>query len=660
MPNQRPRLSIPTRIFLGLAAVLVVFVAVAITSLVQHERTAGTLRLLHEGYLPLALTVGEAKATQAIFGTVLDRVLSERDPTATRNWLSAARRVRPATLRRGLYGVERAEQLDPPPEDRAALAEIRASLESVRRSHEESDADYEELFEALEAGDSQRAERTLAELRAVEREIQRDLRESRTLLQERIATVSAEAAEQEQKSAVLLAALALLALGVGVAVIWWSHRMLAPLPRLQERVAAVARGDLAAKLEPKTDDELGRLAAEFERMVEALAARDVRLREAAEAERRLQRMQEQIVTGLRAAIVVVDGDAVVRMVNPAAGPVLGLTPVDVDAGLDASGLSHRLPALAEAVHEVAHGQDRAVLNGIGIASDDGRERALNVLVRPFGAEARGDGPRSVLIVAEDVTEELRTKSLLIQTERLAAIGRMAAHVTHEVRNPLSSIGLNVEMLEDEMKPESLEARALIRAIQREIDRLTGITEEYLRLARLPQPRLEPDDVGAVVRSVATFVRREIEESGITLHLDVEDDLLPVAMDEPQIRQSLLNLLRNAREAVDRGGNVWVEAISDDGGVRVRVMDDGPGIPAPERERIFDLFYTTKERGTGLGLPLTQQIVVAHGGRIRCEPGAAGGTTFDLWLPAVATATAARTSSPDAELMRGRLNDAFED
>ncbi len=657
MPERRPRLSIPTRIFLSFALVLTAFGAVALVSLLQHERSARTLQLLHEGYLPLALTVGEAKATQAIFGTVLDRVLSERDPTATRNWLTAARRVRPVALRRALYGVERTEQLDPPPEDRAVLGQIRAALERIGAAHERGDAAYEDLFEALESGDTERAERVLGDIKTLERGIQSDLREARTVLQERIATMSAHAAEQERQAAVLLAALALLSLAIGVAVIWWSHRMLAPLPRLQERVAAVARGDLAAKLEPRTDDELGRLAAEFERMVEALAARDVRLREAAEAERLLQRMQEQIVAGLRAAVVVADGEGTVRTVNPAAGPVLGLGPEHVDRSLEDTGLFARVPPLAEAVRDVARGEERAVLTAAPVASD-GAARAVNVLVTPFGTERPESGARSVLVVAEDVTEELRTKSLLIQTERLAAIGRMAAHVTHEVRNPLSSIGLNVEMLEDEVRAAGPEARALLGAIQREIDRLTGITEEYLRLARLPQPRLEPEDPESLVRSVAELLRREMEAAGVRLEVSVDADLPAVAMDEAQIRQALLNLLRNAREAMPESGRVWLDASRDEGGVRIRVRDEGVGIPREERERIFDLFYTTKEHGSGLGLPLTQQIVVAHGGRIRCEAGPDGGTTFELWLPA-----APGPPAPTLDIAihaEGRPNDAFEE
>lgn len=646
----RRRLSIPTRIFLGFALVLSAFAAVAITSLVQHERTAKTLRLLHEGYLPMALTVGEAKATQAVFGTLLDRLLQERDSTATRSWLNAARRVRPVTLRRALQLLERAETLDASPEDRATIARVRASLEKVGQAYRDGDPEYDALFRALESGDDATAGTVLGQLRTEERAIQRHFREAWNVLQERIATVSAAAAAQERDAAVLLGLLALVALGVGVAVTWWSQRVLQPIPVLHQRVQAVARGDLASRLEPKSDDELGRLTSEFERMVEALAARDARLREAAELQRRLQRMQEQIVAGLRAAVVVVDGDGVVRTVNPAARRLLGLDTDAVGARLDDTSLPSRLSGLGSAIDAVSTGRDRAVLAAAPLAhASGGAKRAVDVLVTPFGADRGDGGPRSVLVVAEDVTEELQTKARLIQTERLAAIGRMAAHVTHEVRNPLSSIGLNVEMLEEELDGTEPEARALLRAIQKEIDRLTGITEEYLRLARLPQPRLEPEDVGEIARSVAALVQKEMESTGTKLVVRIDGDLPLVAVDEAQVRQALLNLLRNAREAMPGGGAVHLDVERADGGLRIAVRDEGTGIAPEQREHIFDLFYTTKERGTGLGLPLTQQIVVAHGGRIRCDDADGGGTTFELWFPtAAAEPVATPVTTPAVE------------
>lgn len=633
MMGRRPRLTIPTRIFLSFVLVLLAFGVVSAASLIQHQRTSARLRLLHEGYLPLALTIGQAKATQAVFNTLLDRVLQERDPTATRSWLDTARRVRPSTVRRALTGIERAERLDPPPEDREALAEIRGTLERIQEAYGEGEQRFEALFLALESGRDEQAGRTLEDLRLREQHIARHLRVAWGQVQSRIAETSETAAAQEQQSVLVITAMSFSALLLGLVVLWWSQRLLSPLPRLQKRVAAVATGDFAGRVAPARNDEIGQLTIEFERMVDAVGARDRKLREAAESLRELQRMQEQIVAGLRAGVVVVDADGVVRSANRAAGVVLGLLGDAAGRPLAKTELAKRLPGLEEAIERVAAGGERASLAAAPLAPrDGGQERYLDVLVTPFGAD-EAEGPRrSVLVVADDVTEELRTKQRLIQTERLAAIGRMAAHVTHEVRNPLSSIGLNVELLEEEIGGAGAEAKALLRAIEREIDRLTAITEEYLRLARLPAPRLEPESLGEIVEEVGRFVAREMETSNVRLRVEVEPGLPLVAADEPQIRQALLNLLRNAREAMTAGGEVGLEARGVDGGVEIRVSDQGSGISANERAHIFDLFYSTKERGTGLGLPLTQQIVAAHAGKIRCEDGEDGGTVFSIWFP----------------------------
>jgi signal transduction histidine kinase len=367
-----------------------------------------------------------------------------------------------------------------------------------------------------------------------------------------------------------------------------------------------------------------------------LAARDQRLREAALAEQRLQRMQVQIVEALRAAILVVDRDRIIKTTNPAADAILGVSAREVGFSIAHTSLLRRFPALGRAIDEVAEGGNAVTLEGERVAGFT--EHLVDVLVTPFGEEAEEGGVQGVLVVADDVSEAVATKSRLIQTERLAAIGRMAAHVTHEVRNPLSSIGLNVDMLSDEVRDAGPEGERLLESIQQELERLESITEEYLRLARLPEPSLTPEDPKHLLSDLAEFVRREMDASGVELHLDVPVQLPLVAMDEPQLRQALLNLLRNAREAMPDGGVAKLEAMRYDEGVRIQIHDEGAGIDEEEREHVFDLFYTTKERGTGLGLPLTQQIVVAHGGTIACKPRHPQGTTFEIWLPAATRAS----------------------
>jgi signal transduction histidine kinase len=230
----------------------------------------------------------------------------------------------------------------------------------------------------------------------------------------------------------------------------------------------------------------------------------------------------------------------------------------------------------------------------------------------------------------------RAQELALSNERLAAIGNMAAHVTHEIRNPLSAMGLNVEMLEEELANDSdagrIEVKSLLAAIQREVQRLEQLSEEYLRVARLPRPRMEADDVATVVKDVVSFARREIESAGCTVTLRVAPGLPPTLFDEAQLRQALLNLLRNAREAMPGGGAVDVGVTAEGMSVVVDVDDRGGGVPESIRARVFDPFFSTKGEGTGLGLAITRHIVEAHGGSVTCVSRDGGGTRFRIALP----------------------------
>ena len=202
----------------------------------------------------------------------------------------------------------------------------------------------------------------------------------------------------------------------------------------------------------------------------------------------------------------------------------------------------------------------------------------------------------------------------------------------------------MELLEEELAGNS-DTTGILRSIQKEIDRLTKITEEYLGLARLPEPELEPDDVGELITSVGKFVDAELNAAGVTLEVTVDSELPKVALDESQLRQAVLNLLRNAKESMPEGGVVRLRVAHSDRGVAVRVDDEGCGMDDDTRERIFDLFFTTKNGGTGLGLPLTQQIVAAHGGTIVCRSASDRGTSFEVWLPSAAVPSLALPSVP---------------
>lgn len=297
-----------------------------------------------------------------------------------------------------------------------------------------------------------------------------------------------------------------------------------------------------------------------------------------------------------------------------------------------------LRRLCDSAREVARGNYSAgrVWRDRVLESDAAAVDEVGELAREFNSMAAALEER-----------ELRLR----RSEQLAAVGKMAAQITHEVRNPLTAIGLNAELLADEFSSQGSEAQALAQAIVKEVDRLTDITEQYLRFARLPEPRFERADLNDLLRSLLQFASEELRTRGIHLESELTSELPAVMIDDNQVRQALLNLLRNAAEAMaepqDGTGERRLLLRSrrlPPSRVAVDVIDSGPGIPDALKRQIFEPFFTTKKGGTGLGLALAQEVVIRHGGQLTVEsplaavPGTppqerAGGTRFTIELPA---------------------------
>lgn len=267
-----------------------------------------------------------------------------------------------------------------------------------------------------------------------------------------------------------------------------------------------------------------------------------------------------------------------------------------------------------------------------------RDGARRIAAGDYASRIPERGPAEVSELAREFNSMGRAveerERELVRSERLAAVGKMAAMITHEVRNPLSSIGLNTELLEDELEEGSAEARELCRAIHREVDRLTAITEEYLAFARLPKPKLAPEPINPMVGALAAFVREDLAAKRVKLATELAPGDPIAQIDSGQIRQCLINLVRNATEAVvaKGGGTVTLRTRARDTRIEIEVQDDGVGIPANVLPRLFDPFFSTKEGGSGLGLALTQQIVRDHGGDLRVDSVVGRGTTFILSVP----------------------------
>jgi two-component system sporulation sensor kinase A len=244
---------------------------------------------------------------------------------------------------------------------------------------------------------------------------------------------------------------------------------------------------------------------------------------------------------------------------------------------------------------------------------------------------------SVVIVARDITERKRTEELLRNSEKLSVIGELAAGVAHEIRNPLTALRGFVQLLQQEAKAN----RNYLDIMLQELDRIHFIVSELLLLAKPQMAQFQELDLTALIRSTLTLVEPQALLNNVQIVTEFGPNLPMIYGEENQLKQVFINILKNSIEAMPDGGEIFVVVNrQDEEHLRIRVVDQGVGIPDSLIPRLGEPFYTTKDKGTGLGLMVSYKILQHHQGLVRIQSEVGRGTTLDIVLPTAARAAKA--------------------
>jgi two-component system phosphate regulon sensor histidine kinase PhoR len=402
---------------------------------------------------------------------------------------------------------------------------------------------------------------------------------------------------------ILIAALAVLV----------AERTSRPVRQLTQAVEQMARGDLTIRSLPTTRDEVGRLAGVFNDMADAFQNQMAAVTD--------QRNKlETVLTHMTDGAIITDPEGRVQLINPAAERLLGIAEQDAAGeSLTTAARDHHIVAIWQRSRQTGKEQSDVV-------EIVGRGPFLRVVATPLQSPSAGGS----LLILQDLT----------QVRRLETIRRdFISNISHELRNPLAALKALVDTLRDGALDDRPMAERFLTQMDGEVDAMTNMVRELLELSRIESGkvplRLSPTAVADLVTPAAERLRPQAERAGLSLAVNLPQDLPSVMADSERLQQVLNNLIHNAIKFTPPGGRITVTARTGNK-VTIAVSDTGVGIAADDLTRIFERFYKADRArsggGTGLGLAIAKHIVQAHGGQIWAESTPGLGATFSFTLP----------------------------
>jgi two-component system nitrogen regulation sensor histidine kinase NtrY len=393
--------------------------------------------------------------------------------------------------------------------------------------------------------------------------------------------------------------------------IYFAGSLVAPIRRLIGAANQVSTGNLYVQVPVReSEGDLAHLGETFNKMTQELRTQRDDLIRAHDVIDSRRRFTEAVLAGASAGVIGVDPDGCISILNRSAEKLIGHT----EAETLRRPLGEVVPELVTLLDEARVGAHRLVQGQITI-NRQGRERNLSIRVT---TERSGESDHGYVITLDDITD-------LVTAQRSSAWADIARRIAHEIKNPLTPIQLSAERLRrkygNAIKDDKAVFEQCTDTIVRQVDDIKRMVDEFSRFARMPKPVIAAEDVAETVRQVVFLMRVAHPDIDIDI-IDTTDEAMPARFDRRLISQALTNIIKNAVEAIgsvplsERGrGQIQVRAGGDGADIVIDVIDNGPGLPKENRNRLLEPYVTTREKGTGLGLAIVGKILEEHGGRL---------------------------------------------
>lgn len=427
----------------------------------------------------------------------------------------------------------------------------------------------------------------------------------------------ADSAIASNRAFLSISALVVLIAVLGAIYLLVRRMVLSPVHHLHAVAHQVEAGNYAVRSQVRTGDELEHLSSAFNRMLSAIVE--------------AKSFDEAVLENVASGVLTVDRDGVLTSANRTASELFAHLRRGQVARLQRelqAASSGSLPDASE------HGKNGSFKEMV-LRCRDGRNLILAVTASPL-RNADGAVVGAVGVVT-DLTQVREMDEQKAHLDRLAALGKLSGSIAHEINNPLQSIISGLALVSDpECDPALRKQYAEI--VREEVERISRIIQQMLDFYRPAKDGRAPTNVNALVQSVLTLVRKQLQNSGVRVTIDLDPELPAAVISASQVRQVVLNVVLNAIEAMPDGGELRVATMSvarrgdEPPRIAIKVADTGIGISRRQMRRIFDPFYTTKSGGTGLGLSISYGIVKGHGGTISVDSKEGAGTSFVVELP----------------------------